>query len=159
MLAFGLDGLDLLVGGAFGQDPVDTEGRSDRFRDVRVISRDHHHPLDARSPKGADHARRVGSDRIVDHERSRHLPVDTDEHGRGSIHHRAATHLAGPARQRPVSGDETGLAQRHLPAIDDAGDPRAVALLDVLGERQLQVPLPGGANDRRREYVRRHLVE
>ena len=80
MLAFGLDGLDLLVGGAFGQDPVDAEGGPDRFRHVRMIPGDHHHALDARPSEGTDHPRRVRSDRVVDHEGAGHLAVHADEH-------------------------------------------------------------------------------
>ena len=81
VLALGLDGLDLLVGGAFGQDPVDPEGSPDRLRHVRMIPGDHHDALDARSSERADHSRRIRSDRVVDHEGAGHLPVHADEHG------------------------------------------------------------------------------
>ena len=122
--ALGRDGLDLLVGGALGQDPVDTERRTDGLGHVRVIAGDHDHAPDARTAQRTDHAGRVGADRVIDHQRAGHLAVDAHEHARGAVQHRAAAHVARAGRQRPAARHERGLPECDLSSLDDPGDAR-----------------------------------
>ena len=90
-------------------------------------------------------------------ERAGDLAVDADEHARGAVQRRASTDLAGPARQRARPRHE----RRAFPSATfrpstDAGDPRAVPLRHVLGERRgRSSAVARGADDRRREHVRR----
>ena len=50
------------------QDAVDAERGADRLGDVGMVAGHHHDALDPGAPERSDHARRVGPDRIVDHQ-------------------------------------------------------------------------------------------
>ena len=82
MLALDRHGLDLLLRGSLGEDPVDAESGADRLGHVGVVAGDHHDARDPCAPKRTDHAWRVRPDRVVDHDRSRDLAVDPNEDAR-----------------------------------------------------------------------------
>ena len=85
--------------------------------------------------------------------------VDGDEHAGRAVERRAPPDVARAPRQRRAVRDERRLAERHVPAVDLALDPGTVLFADVGGEHELEPALARRADDRRREHVRRDLVE
>jgi hypothetical protein len=124
-----------------------------------MVSGHHHDAPDAGTPERPDHAGGVGPDRIVDQQSARNLAVNGDEHARGAVEHRSASHVAGPTRQRRPTGDERRLPQRDPVRTDVALDPGPVLLDHRVGELEFDVVLASRPDHRAREHVRRHLIE
>ena len=133
-----LDGLDLLARVALGQDPVDPERGADRLGHVRVVAGHHHDPSDAGTAKRPDHARRVGADRIVDHQRAGDLAVDRRRTRTRSPRASSADGRRGRARatarrrRRTTPSRARPAARRPTPAI-----PAPYCSSTSVGERQL----------------------
>ena len=159
LAAFDLDGLDLLIGRALGQDPVDAERSAHGLGDVGMVARHHDHAPDPGAPQGPDHPRRVGPDRVVDHQGAGDFAVDRHEDARRTVEHRATPHVPRARWQRAPAGRERRLSEGDPMIADAAFDAGAVLLAHPVGEDQFEVAIPGRADDRAGQHVGRHLVE
>ena len=113
-------------------------------------------PLAAQRPDGAGG---VGAERVVEHDRAGRLAVELDEHRQGPVEIRPATHCP-----HPRGGGPSGRIQPALPTATSwpstrPRTPCAGTSSTSSGSVELEAPLARGTHHRRRQHVRRHLLQ
>ena len=153
-----LDHRELVRRGAVRQDGVDADHPADRAGDVGAVAGDEDHALEPCGAQRTHHARRVGTDGVLEEHRPRGGAVDRGEHGHRPVEVGTPVHLPDPGRGH-VPDDPGGLAEPDLVPVDQATDAVPVLLAHVGGHDEGQTATVGRRDDGVRQHVGRHLVE
>ena len=106
-----IDGVDLVGRGALREHAVHADGRGHQVRHAVVVAGDHDDAPDAHAAQRADDPRRLGADRVVQHERTDEHAVGGHVDARGALQADAPAHVAGPRWQRRAAARELGRAR------------------------------------------------
>ena len=105
-------------------------------------------------------ARRLGPDRIVQHEGTDQHALHADVHAGRPLEVHPAAHVTGPGRERrPRRLANSAVPTWTSSAVHPAGDPGPRHLLGRLGQDEGHAALAGAGDDRRRQDVGRDLLE
>ena len=96
----------------------------------------------------------VGAEPVADENDAGERLVDRDQNLRV-----AAVQSGRKLRLDLVCAQEAGAADENAAAVDGAADAAAELLLDLMRDRQLQIPLLGSGDESLRERMRRESIE
>jgi hypothetical protein len=146
--------VDFLLGRLLCVDAVDAQAVADGGGDRPLVARCKRDVADSDLAELADEVRRVVAQPVTDHGHAGEAVVDGDHHFR--------VIAVDPRRENrldPVLAQPTGAADENAMLPDDPEDAVAEALLDVVGNRQWQVPLLCCVHQRLRKRMRGESVD